>query len=362
MYKWHVNSALGRGRPISNDIMRVTEGIASSLRQFSISAQRSANDSRYTLAPSNAQQLTSLDSNPPSRTERSAKAIAEVSSLAPAPAPSRGIDARSLAAKPPGQTFTITRVDNRSDAQLQRAPLNPTAGLVSRGPRPAGFAGRGGMGGAGRGGAGRGGARGRGGLRGRNARGPRAKKTKHAEEVDYEVLPYDEAEAAEYDEISGGVPAPYDPITSLESLRGWGPGVITSPQGIRESVTRSLAIGMDKKYPGWNDVAWHRRKLNETGYTMLKDEAERKSLRKSNWEPRVRGVSVPNAQREVLEKTWVAGHYDKPSAGVDRKDVLGLVGAYSRKNAAYLAEETKQFEGDVAKLLPASLKKAASTA
>jgi hypothetical protein len=44
MYKWHVHSAIGRGRPVANDISRVADGIAASLRQFSISLSRSEED------------------------------------------------------------------------------------------------------------------------------------------------------------------------------------------------------------------------------------------------------------------------------------------------------------------------------
>jgi hypothetical protein len=38
MYKWHVHSAIGRGRPLAGDFAKVADGIASSLRQFHISA------------------------------------------------------------------------------------------------------------------------------------------------------------------------------------------------------------------------------------------------------------------------------------------------------------------------------------
>lgn len=40
MYKWHVNSAIGRGGPFKNDFTRVADGIAASLRQFSVSISR----------------------------------------------------------------------------------------------------------------------------------------------------------------------------------------------------------------------------------------------------------------------------------------------------------------------------------
>lgn len=40
MFKWHVNAAIGRGRPVAADVSRVADGIAASLRQFSISLSR----------------------------------------------------------------------------------------------------------------------------------------------------------------------------------------------------------------------------------------------------------------------------------------------------------------------------------
>ncbi|KAG4430250.1 hypothetical protein IFR05_014276, partial [Cadophora sp. M221] len=95
MFKWHVHSAIGRGRPAGHDFAKVADGIAASLRQFSISASRCAKED------GNGDAL---------RTRRSSRpdVLQEVSSLTPSP--SRGIDARSLAAKPPSQ-FTIRRVD-----------------------------------------------------------------------------------------------------------------------------------------------------------------------------------------------------------------------------------------------------------
>jgi hypothetical protein len=47
MYKWHVNSAIGRGRPLAHDISRVTDGITASLRLFSVSAARAADDGMF---------------------------------------------------------------------------------------------------------------------------------------------------------------------------------------------------------------------------------------------------------------------------------------------------------------------------
>jgi hypothetical protein len=45
MYKWHVHSAIGRGRPLASDFSRVADGIAASLRHFSVSASKTAEGS-----------------------------------------------------------------------------------------------------------------------------------------------------------------------------------------------------------------------------------------------------------------------------------------------------------------------------
>jgi len=44
MYKWHVHSAIGRGRPHFGDFAKVADGIAASLRQFHVSVARTAGD------------------------------------------------------------------------------------------------------------------------------------------------------------------------------------------------------------------------------------------------------------------------------------------------------------------------------
>jgi hypothetical protein len=44
MYKWHVHSAIGRGRPRVGDFTKVADGIAASLRQFHVSVARTAED------------------------------------------------------------------------------------------------------------------------------------------------------------------------------------------------------------------------------------------------------------------------------------------------------------------------------
>jgi hypothetical protein len=40
MFKWQLQSAVGRGRPLAHDVARVADGITAGLRQFSIAVQR----------------------------------------------------------------------------------------------------------------------------------------------------------------------------------------------------------------------------------------------------------------------------------------------------------------------------------
>jgi hypothetical protein len=47
MYKWHVHSAIGRGRPLAQDIARVTDGIATTLRAFSSSARNAEGNGTF---------------------------------------------------------------------------------------------------------------------------------------------------------------------------------------------------------------------------------------------------------------------------------------------------------------------------
>jgi hypothetical protein len=42
MFKWHVNSAIGLGRPRTGEFTRLADGIAASLRQFHVSVARAA--------------------------------------------------------------------------------------------------------------------------------------------------------------------------------------------------------------------------------------------------------------------------------------------------------------------------------
>ncbi|CZT46931.1 uncharacterized protein RSE6_07445 [Rhynchosporium secalis] len=333
MFKWHVSSAIGRSRPAAHDLARVTDGIAASLRQFSISASRSAqeDDSGDKL------RITRQYSNP--------DILNEVSSLAPNP--SRGIDARSLAARPPQQ---FTRREDSRFAPRGGSSFAPR--VAFRGPNPA----------SSRDG-GRGGARGRGGIRGRGRgrgkgrgakrnrrggdRGPREKT-----EDEGAPIPMTPEELKYYDDRMGGFQAPYKPITSAEDLARWGPPVISSPRGVLESLVYKMAVATDNVSPEFKSASDHHAKMMSGAGTLFENAEER---RRSKGVYRKAG-KLSKDDKQALMKQWVAGRYECPQDVANPGDVLAQVSALTRRNETYLPADGKKFEDTLRKLLPANLR------
>ncbi|KAE8451047.1 hypothetical protein EG329_004719 [Mollisiaceae sp. DMI_Dod_QoI] len=334
MYKWHVHSAIGRGRPLASDFAKVADGIAASLRQFSLSASRSAEDK---------------DGPRISRSQKSAEAFKEVSALAPTPA--RGIDARSLAAKPP--TFSIRRVDGGTSFQGRGGGFTPRSRGTLQGSA---------RGGAGMRGRGRGGARGRG-ARGRGkARTPQKKAAKEKTDDDaFLEEPYSEEELAYLEMSDGGFPKDYIPETSAESLAKYGPAVMSSPRGIHESVVHRMMIATDNKDPSFEHASIHLARMEE-GLGTLFEDGEQKALTEKFQGSR-KFMSLPERSRNAIMQQWVAGHYRPPGTPM-KGDVVRLARQMTRRNETYLPEDADRFERKLTSILPpqmlANSRKAAS--
>jgi hypothetical protein len=306
------------------------------------------------------------------RSQRSAEAFREVSSLAPSPP--RGIDARSLAAKPP-QSFTIRRVDEGS------APRG--GAFVGRGhggfQRPGG-AGRGGAGFRGRGGTGLRGTSGRGrgaaGSLGRGGRGKKGSKgsvrQKQQQEESTE-FPMSEEEI-EYADTGHQLlwAKEYIPQTSMEDLAGWGPPVMAGPRGIVESMMYKVEVATENITPASRHAGVHLAKMNRgNGVTLFenaearavtqafKDQTRRKVAEKTGkvFVPEEIGRLSKAAQTAVL-KSWIGGHYIGPKS-MEQKDVLGQVEAIAKRNETYLPEDSRKLQDKVRSLLPASALKPA---
>ncbi|OBT70059.1 hypothetical protein VE03_00580 [Pseudogymnoascus sp. 23342-1-I1] len=333
MFKWHLQSAVSRSRPVANDLKVVSDGIAASLRQFHASVSRAEGEK-----PTAPRTL---------RITRTATATAELSSLRPS-AP-RGIDARSLAAAPP-RTLKITR--EASDTP-QRGGFTPrgTGNFVPRGRGGSGGRGRGGFvprgrggfGDRGRGGGtfrGRGGAtargRGRGGARGGRGKGKARVAKTEAKDFEDEPLSSEETayEAARDMGVETAAPSGTTTYANLEcnvpSL-----AVDSAPLGLVETVRD------------------HIRKLTGQQGTLLLNEAEKSSVLGPNY---VKGTprkykTITEEEKEVIMKSLVGGQY--PNMALPKtNDILGVVEIQGNMNPTYLPVNTAAMKEKVQQLLP----------
>ncbi|RDL33108.1 uncharacterized protein BP5553_08547 [Venustampulla echinocandica] len=383
MYKWHMHSAIGRGRPIASDLTRVADGITASLRQFSVSLSRAAEDGGN-------------DAPKPTRSQRSADALKEVSSLAPRP--SRGIDARSLAAKPP-QAFTIRRMDmsppgqeyNRPVVRVVQSsrgayrgqswtPLGAQGGAAARGGmREGGGAGRGVNRGIGRGvgrgagrGAGRGVGRGQSGRGGRGKRGGNRQKGQQFQDDEAEE-PYNEEEKAYLFNAECGWPAPYNPTTNAESLARVGPPVISSSAGLKETLDYKLQVATRNIAGNYRHAGEHLGRINRGDGVAFFESVEQKDIAQSFKKQQEKEIDgemaqdfgsakiggLSQADRAAMLKAWIGGQYKAP-VSADKGDVLGQVDSFLRRNETYLPDDLRKLEKKLSTLLPSMKPKASN--
>jgi hypothetical protein len=314
-----------------------------------------------------------------SRSQRKQEASKEALSLAPKPA--RGVDARSLAAKPP-PSFTRRRVDEGTTyREGGGGNFVPRAGGKPRGSRgPGGMKSRGRGGGANRG-------RGRGGrARGaRKERGPRRKEEDEMEE------PFTEEEMKSIEGVEQGWFKPYEPETSLESLMPYAPPVAASPMGLQNSVVYKMAVATHgRPMPTFQPAIRHLENIDKGIGTMFNDTQERRmveAFRKQKgdcqidapddvpwkWDdqfllsddiyppedsgtPEIkatpRGLQSlhPETRNEVMRQ-WIAGHY-LGTMPAERGDILSQAALNARRNETYLPTDAQKLGQKLSSLLP----------
>ena len=283
-----------------------------------------------------------------------------------APAPSRGIDARSLAAKPP-QGLKITRVFEDAKPRGRGSNYRGTGGGGFRGGArvaPGGARGgaRGGMRGGGRGG--RGAGRGRG--RGRGAKKPKAPNKEDLEDFVYPPLTAEElAYQAGHEQ---GFLRPYEPTVSAESLARHGPPVITSPRGVVESLVYKMQVATS--FPGaqFDHGDFHLMRTSRGPGTLFETAEQRtivEAYSQQEGEKRAKDIGVPyepelnelgklsEKEKARAVKEWVGGQYVFPQPA-KAGDVLGQVAGYARRNETYLPGDTRKFQEKLRSLLPAT--------
>lgn len=309
------------------------------------------------------------------RAERSYNAVNDISSLAPQS--SRGIDARSLAAKPPpGQTFTVTR---RFVEISQRG--RGTGGISSnyRGRGTGGvspnYRGRGGLisrvgAQAGPSSAGRGAGRGVGRAR-RRGGGPKVDRKPKAEvQLDDYDPPYTIEEQEYLNSQEGGEWESYNPVTSLSDLESWGPAIATSDSttGLKESIIYKLQVASGTL--GQKDVPTpperHLANIERGLGTVFESQEEKEAIEKwrdgeEAWRNEIRWKvhkdykieGLSKEEREALLKEMVAGIYKKP--GDVQQDLYGSTERLARKNETFLPEDSRSLQGKLKSMMPANV-------
>lgn len=250
-----------------------------------------------------------------------------------------------------------------------RGPRPPRGDFRGGGPR-GDFRGgaRGGM--RGRGG-GRG--RGRGAGRGRGRGGAKSEKDKKEPNPDEYVEPeFNQLEMNYIHEAESQYLKPYEPTTTLESLRGYGAAAsISNPRGIKENIIHRVenAVGggfIASEYIHGRD---HVLNVAQRGFTIFENKKQRDITQKWQFEEgedaaqHVRNMSTLPAgkmaklskqQKEGLLNAWVAGQHKAPKEE-KKGDVMSTVGMMTSRNETYLPADAERFERKLRDLLPHSM-------
>lgn len=373
MIRHPIHSAVGRGRP---DIKRVTDGIAASLRHFSIAQARYSDDtpSRPTSRQRSAAAANELLSmNEPARPlSRTVGAMASKTSAAPSPAPAtrapeipKVINVSSLRGGIQGR-FTSFRKPTE-DGSAFSSPTSPSAssGGIIRG----GFRGRVSRG-AGGGARGRGRGRGRGGGGGSDDRPTRRRHIKTAEEkegdAEYDRFKSQEEEdpeiAAYREAAEDGTEAQYIPITSsnlLAELAGFAPNVATNSTPLAQAATalyqaRMLGGGRPFHPQDWHDPTQAKAALENGEGTFFP------TLEAKAWTEKVTATkfqSPPEETKTAVLESALLGKYDGPKFA-DPNDALSTIRSYVKRDGTWNVNAGEKIEAKVRSLLPAQTKPA----
>ncbi len=285
------------------------------------------------------------------RAQRSAQAAARVASVLPKHV--RGVDARSLAAKPP-QDFKGHRVDpDKSGLRISRSSHLP--------PGPGGTRGRGNL-------RGRGGTRGRGGMRrgagggGRGGRGGRGRgrgseMSSQSSPEDEQYLGFSPEEQAYLDEVEQ-TQRSLAPITiSRGALENLAPGVpLTSTNvGIVDTIRSRMRAVTKQPYNGRRTIYEHWVHYHKGNGTLFRDSEEKAGiLGATKGRPVLHTVQTLNKaeQTEILQKFGL-GTYE-PLKLPTMEDTLGTIDTYTTRNETYLPRDAETLRARVQELLPVS--------
>ncbi|KAI0384139.1 hypothetical protein F5Y04DRAFT_236740 [Hypomontagnella monticulosa] len=387
MIRHPLHSAVGRTRP---DLNRVADGIAASLRQFSFSAGRSADDQpqRPTGRQRAAAAVDELIATAESSTSSAKQTLATSSGSRPQ---GSSQSSSSDTARPPprSQGPNIITLKNIS----RGAPDSGNGGIANlirggflgrgRGRGGGSFApsaGRGGFAGRGRGGARAGGNRDdrprrsrRGGARGRRGRdedgeggGRRGRgrgRDNQGDEGQARIGSDPEVKAYLAQKETGETIA-FNPSVSLAELAGWGPAMATSatPFAQGETVMRQARIlgGGQNFHPTYLENQHEMRVAWRDGPGVFVPPSEDAKV----WAKQVLGdreVKAPEEIKTAVLEDALLGKYEGPKY-TDPSDTLATVRNYAKRDGTWNAGAERSIEAKVRSLLGPSAAPAAAKA
>ncbi|CCU76940.1 hypothetical protein BGHDH14_bghG003198000001001 [Blumeria hordei DH14] len=353
MFKWHLRPTLEHRGPVARDLRNLVEGISASLRAFSQSADRSAEDGN----PANLRTLAALKEIAPNEASKTRLSVPMRERTTTPSSNVRRIEISS-SVKVAGQVPRKASLVRRSPSFGSGLGLSSTrSGDSVRGRTNFALRTNRAQGGSAGARGGRGTARtGRG---RRTARAPRKKK-KWDDDVDE---PYDETEISYLDQRDGGFNAPYNPDTGVENLARHRPPVISNQIGLADSLRYRLAVATDNVSPQYRFSSQHLMRVERGFGTIFEDPGQRALIQEQKDKldqeraekkgvPYTRedlGILPQKTQDDVL-KQWVAGHYEAPTV-IAPDDPFSYVRNYAKRNETWLPSDARKFEAKLLSLL-----------
>ncbi|KAI9734374.1 MAG: hypothetical protein M1834_002480 [Cirrosporium novae-zelandiae] len=374
---------------IRSDLAIAYAGIATSLREFHISASRAAEEDGARSGPPRT------DGRVAPRTRAGTSAIRDVQSLSQHRShPSAGIDARSLGARPSSVPAKLLIRRSPSTARTPTLPHRQNTGALRSVAAQRLAPGQG----LGQGNVSRGGRGGRGGNRGgRGDRGRRGRRRGRDPDADandnvdvFEVLTPEEKEYFEEKEKKKLASKPYSPpaLTTTETgevdrnallkalgLTTEGPAISSSASGQKDEVERLLRRlgGLDpgvkwtapqttakrllNNEPVFFTSATEREQVEALAKELAQKEADEQEVKKGEVvKPKeVEFQSLQEQDRKDLLQTFVAGRYDMGVKSNDR--VLRKVEEVLGRNPTWLSPDRQKLIEKVQKVMTPPVRK-----
>ncbi|KAK7985015.1 hypothetical protein PG996_005745 [Apiospora saccharicola] len=389
-----LQSAVARGgRP---DLHRVADGIATSLRQFSIAQARCDDEpQRPTIRQRSAavvKELFSMTQQDRPQGNQFGGAPAATTTPRAGPEAPKVISVGSLRGGTGGRFTGVKRTTFDGSANQTRS--GPSAGgfgsNVIRGGLPGGFRGRGGAGGAARGGfaggrggfvargggAGRGrggamtGGRGRGGRRRDDGSDDRPNRRKdqadRADEESYKRFAAKDGENPDYDAwtepLESGIVQSYNPAFDLiKDLAGYAPAIASSTTPLAQhatALTQTRILGGGRSY-SHDDIPWpsDAKKEYTEGHGIFFPSEEIKTFVSRRAEMEFK--APPAETKSAILDAALLGKYDGPQFA-QPGDHVGSVKSYVKREGTWNAAAERRIEAKIKSLLPAQQAAAAT--